>query len=85
MLLATKIWAATHLLSNGSFVDVILFGSFLIWAIWDRISLESRQPRTIPGAPVSNYNDIIAGVVGIGLYLLFAFSLHERFIGIPVY
>lgn len=85
MLMATKLWAVAHLVSNGSLIEVILFGSFLIWAIWDRISLERRQPRPIPGAPASNYNDIIAFFVGIGLYLFFVFSLHQRFIGVPVY
>ena len=34
MLLSTKLWAVAHLLSNGSLVNVILFGSFLSWAIW---------------------------------------------------
>jgi len=85
MLLSTMLWAVAHLLSNGALADVILFGSFLVWAIWDCISLESRQTRPIPGAPESNYNDIIACVVGIGLYLAFVFWLHDLLIGVPVY
>ena len=85
MLLSTKLWAVAHLLSNGALVDVILFGSILTWAIWDRISLGRRQPRSIPGAPQSNFNDIIASVVGIGLYCAFIFWLHELFIGVPAY
>jgi uncharacterized membrane protein len=85
MLMSTKLWAVAHLLSNGSLVDVILFGSFFIWAIWDRISMAHRQPRPIPGAPNSNFNDIIACVVGIGLYLTFVLWLHELLIGVPAY
>lgn len=85
MLIATKLWAVAHLLSNGSLVNVILFGSFLTWAIWDRISLEHRLSRPIPGAPDSIYNDIVACVVGIGLYITFVFWLHELFVGIPTY
>ena len=85
MLMSTMLWAVAHLLSNGALVDVILFGSFLIWAMWDCISLKSRQTRPIPGAPESNYNDIIACVVGIGLYFAFVFCLHELLIGVPVY
>ncbi len=83
MLISTKLWAVAHLLLNGSLVNVLLFSSFLTWAIWDRISLEHRQPRSIPGAPYSSFNDIIACVVGLGLYLAFAFWLHELLIGVP--
>jgi len=84
MLISTVLWAAAHLLSNGSLVNVILFGSFLLWAIGDRISMEYRQPRPVPGAPYSNVNDIIACVFGLGLYFLFVTWLHELFIGVPV-
>jgi len=83
MLISVKLWAVAHLLSNGALVDVILFGSFLIWAIWDRISVQHRQPRPIPGAPYSSFNDIIACVVGLCLYLTFVFWLHELLIGVP--
>ncbi len=77
MLLATILWAVAHLLISGSLINIILFGSFLAWAVWDRISVQHRQPRPIPGAPLSNFNDIIACVVGLGLYLSFVFWLHE--------
>ena len=33
MLLATKLWALAHLLANGTLAGVVLFGSFLVWAI----------------------------------------------------
>ena len=82
MLISTKLWAVAHLLSNGTLVDVILFGAFLAWAIVDRISIEHRQPRPTPGAPYSSFNDIIACVAGLSLYIAFAFWLHELFIGI---
>ena len=85
MLLSTKLWAVAHLLSNGSLVNVILFGSFLSWAIWDRISLENRQSRPIPAAPYSKNNDMIACVVGIVLYITFVFWLHELLIGVSTY
>lgn len=84
MLIATMLWALAHLFSNGSLVNVILFGSFLIWAVMDRISIEQRQPRPIPGAPYSNFNDIIASVVGLALYFGFIFWLHELLIGVTV-
>lgn len=85
MLLATKLWSVAHLLSNGALVDVILFGSFLVWAIMDRVSIIRRQPRRVPGFPPSNFNDMIACVVGLGLYLAFFLWLHELLFGVPVY
>ncbi len=84
MLLATKIWAFAHLLTNGMLADVILFGAFLIWAVADRISMKHRSVRTIPGAPASKANDVIAIVLGLALYAAFVFWLHTRLIGIPV-
>jgi len=83
MLIATKLWAVAHLFSNGTLVDVILFGSFLTWAIMDRISIEQRQPRPIPGVPYSSFNDVISCVIGLCLYLAFVFWLHELLIGVP--
>jgi uncharacterized membrane protein len=82
MLLATILWAIAHLFINGSLNNVILFGSFLAWAVWDLVSVQHRQPRPIPGAPHSKFNDIIACVLGLGLYFAFVFRLHELLIGI---
>ncbi len=82
MLAATKIWALAHLLVNGALGDVLLFGSFLAWAIVDRISLKVRPPRAIPGAPPSKINDVIAVVLGLILYVAFVKWLHVRWIGV---
>ena len=48
MLAAVKLWAFAHLLANGNLADVILFGSFLAWAVADRISLKGRTPPPSP-------------------------------------
>jgi uncharacterized membrane protein len=82
MLAATKIWAFAHLLVNGSLADVILFGSFLGWAVADRISLKHRGKGSVPMLPSSAANDIIIIVFGLLLYLAFFFWLHEWLIGI---
>ena len=82
MLAATKIWAFAHLLANGSLVDVILFGALLAWAVIDRISLKRRAPLPVPGALPSRFNDIIAVVLGLGLYLAFIFGVHTWLIGV---
>ncbi len=81
-LVAIILWALAHLLVNGTIADVLLFGSFLIWAVVDRISLKKRPARSLPGAKESRANDIIVVVVGLALYLAFAFVAHEMLIGV---
>jgi uncharacterized membrane protein len=36
MLAGVKLWAFGHLLANGDLGGIILFGSFLAWAVFDR-------------------------------------------------
>jgi uncharacterized membrane protein len=86
LLVATKLWALAHLLSNGDLGGIILFASLLAWAVYDRITLKRR---TDPGAPPIPFrgrrNDIIAIVVGTILYLALGLVFHPLFIGIPVF
>ena len=82
MLLATKLWAAAHLLANGNLADVLLFGGFLAWAVADRISLKRRPVRAVPGAPAGPANDVIAVVGGLVLYFVFFRWVHAWLIGV---
>jgi uncharacterized membrane protein len=82
MLAATKFWALAHLLVNGALGDVLLFGSFLVWAVADRISLKRRPVREIRAAPAAGYNDMIAVVLGLVLYALFVQWLHIWLFGV---
>jgi uncharacterized membrane protein len=84
MLTAVKLWATAHLLSNGMLADVVLFGSFLVWAGIDRASLKRRVPSPIHRAPARPYNDLIAVVLGLALFALFVWRLHALIIGVPV-
>lgn len=81
-LLATKIWALAHLLTNGTLADVVLFGSFLAWAVADRISMKRRTQRSIPSLPVSKTNDTIVVILGLVLYGVFALWGHKALIGV---
>ena len=84
MLLAVKIWATAHLLVNGTLNDVLLFGSFLAWAVVVRISLKRRVAAPVPSASPSRYNDLIAVVLGLAVYALFIYRLHQLIIGVPL-
>jgi uncharacterized membrane protein len=85
MLAGVKLWAAAHLLANGDLGSIILFGSFLGWAVFDRISLKHRVDVGAPPIPVGGAgNDLIAVSVGAVAYLALAFSFHPVVIGVPV-
>jgi len=85
MLAGVKLWAAAHLLANGDLGSIILFGSFLGWAVFDRISLKRRSDAGGPPIPVGGWgNDVIAVAVGIVVYLALAFAFHPVVIGVPI-
>jgi uncharacterized membrane protein len=85
MLTGVKLWAAAHLLANGDLGSIILFGSFLGWAVFDRISLKHRTDPGGPPIPVGGMaNDLIAVAVGFVAYLALAFAFHPVVIGVPV-
>ena len=83
MLVAVKIWALAHLLANGDLGSILLFGSFLAWAVVDRISLKRRQPEAgLAIAPGWRTNDWLAVGVGAAVWLVFGYFLHPLLIGV---
>jgi uncharacterized membrane protein len=65
---------------------MIVFGSFLAWAVVDRISLKRRTDAGAPPIPVGGpMNDAIAVAVGIVAYLALGFAFHPVVIGVPVF
>jgi uncharacterized membrane protein len=83
MILGVKTWAFAHLLANGTLVDVVLFGSFLVWAVLDFRAARRRRGAT-SGAPVAvrSGRTAVAVLVGIIAWGVFAFWLHLRWIGV---
>ncbi len=81
-LVSVKLWALAHLLSNGMLADVLLFGSFLAWAVADRVSVKRRNLPVLPADTAFNRFDIVAIGGGLLLYVVFALFLHERWIGV---
>ena len=82
MLAATKLWAFAHLLANGTLADVLLFGSFLLWAVADRISLKRRPPRPVVSLPKTSMNDLIVVLGGLWFYSAFVFGVHFWLFGV---
>lgn len=86
LLSGIKLWAAAHLLANGDLGSIILFGSFLGWAVFDRITLKHRADAGGPPIPVGGpSNDLIAIAVGVVAYLALGFAFHPVVIGVPVF
>lgn len=83
MLAAVKAWAFGHLLANGMLHDVVLFGTFLLWAIVN-FAVSRRRDRAAGttyavGTPVG---DVLTLVIGAAAWIVFAFWLHVRLIGV---
>lgn len=82
MLVAVKLWALAHLLANGMLHDLLLFGSFLAWAVADRISLKHRTQRPMATLPASKANDAIAIAGGLAVYVVTVFWAHQWLFGV---
>jgi uncharacterized membrane protein len=82
MILGVKVWALAHLLANGTLVDLILFGSFLLWAVLDFRSARKRPIHMPEKAVVSTKATITVVVTGIVIWAAFIFGLHQYLIGV---
>jgi uncharacterized membrane protein len=86
MLVGVKLWAVAHLLANGDLGGIVLFGSILAWAVFDRITLKRRSDPGAPPIPTGGRtNDLIAVAVGTLVYLALGFWFHPNVIGLPVF
>lgn len=83
MLLAVKLWALGHLLANGELNSVILFGSFLAYAVFDRIMVKRRGDNGPgPDAKLNPMMDVISVIVGLGVWAAIALWLHPILFGV---
>ena len=83
---AISTWALANLIANGDLSSIILFGSFLAWAVYDRITLKRRSDPGAPELPSAGHgNDVMAVIVGTLLYLALGFWFHPYVIGVPAF
>ncbi|MDX2202306.1 MAG: NnrU family protein [Hyphomicrobiaceae bacterium] len=83
MLAAVKLWAFGHLLANGDLASVLLFGSFLVWAVADRISVKRRAALGPLGARKGGpRGDLIAIGIGSVLYAWLLLGGHRWLFGV---
>lgn len=85
MILAVKIWALAHLLANGDLGSIVLFGSFLVWAI---LAFRDMRRRPVDATkafvpnPGQDAGAILGGLIAYGLMVGFA---HQWLIGVGVF
>ena len=82
MLLGVKLWAVAHLIANGTLADLLLFGSFLVWAV--ALFIVLRRHDRLAGVVRSGYvrRDAAVLVTGVVAWAAFALWLHEVIIGV---
>ncbi len=83
MVAGVKTWAFAHLLANGNLADVLLFGSFLIWAVASFVT--SRRRDRVNGTTYAAGTAARTGltlVIGTVLWAVFVMVLHVRWIGV---
>ncbi len=83
MLLGTKVWALAHLLANGTLADVLLFGSFLAWAV---VAFAASRRRDRANGVVYASGAVVPTLITVGAgtlaWIAFAFWLHRPLIGV---
>ena len=83
MVLGVKTWAFAHLLANNTLADLLLFGSFLVWSVFNFGAARARDKAAgavyaagTAGATVTTV------VVGALAWAVFAFWAHGWLIGV---
>jgi uncharacterized membrane protein len=82
MSIGIALWATGHLLSNGHYYDVLMFGMFLLLALMDIFLSTLRGKR--PGHEPRARSDVVAVVTGVILYAVFLFGFHPYVLHLPI-
>lgn len=83
MIASVKLWAFAHLLCNGRLVDVVLFGTFLVWAVADfMVSRRRDRAAGVKYQAAGGMRTVITVVAGTAVWAAFAFGLHKLLIGV---
>ncbi len=83
MVLSVKVWALAHLLANGNLAHIVLFGSFLVWAVlcFRAARQRDRAAKTVyqAGKLPASFATI---AVGVAAWAGFALWAHGVLIGV---
>jgi uncharacterized membrane protein len=83
MVLSVKVWALSHLLANGNLEDVILFATFLVWAVLCFRAARARDRAADLALVVPQMRATLVAVMGgVVLYAVFLFKAHAWLVGV---
>jgi uncharacterized membrane protein len=83
MVLAVKVWALAHLIANGNLADGVLFGSFLIWAIFNfRAARQRDRAAGLTPTPAKTSATVITVLVGTAAWAALLMGVHRALIGV---
>ncbi|EGJ09438.1 MULTISPECIES: NnrU family protein [Rubrivivax] len=83
MVLGVKVWAFAHLIANHTLADLVLFGSFLVWAVLDYRAARQRDSRAgTVYAPGRLSMTLVTVAVGVAGWAVFAFWAHAWLFGV---
>lgn len=77
---AITIWSIAHLLANGDLASILLFGSFLVWALihwFAAIKTKAPMPTIAP-----LIQDVATIIIGLCLWGLFVWKVHYWLFGV---
>ncbi len=85
MLIAIMIWSAGHLLANGRAAALLLFGTFLAWAVFDYASVKKRNAKGPLGSKQGTITgDLAAIAIGIAFWIFMLYWGHAKLIGVAL-
>ena len=83
MVLGVKVWAFAHLIANNTLADLLLFGAFLVWAVFSfRAAKERDRAAGTTYAPGTMARTLLAVAIGTGAWVAFALWGHSFLIGV---
>jgi uncharacterized membrane protein len=83
MVLGVKVWAFAHLVSNQMLAEMVLFGAFLVWAVFSFRAARARDRATGAVPPAGRLGPTVVTVlVGVVAWAVFAFWAHGAWIGV---
>jgi len=84
MVAAVVLWALAHLLANGNLAHVVLFGSFMLWAVADFAAARQRDrlDAQAPTPAMRKGANGIAVAIGVASWVAFTLWLHGLLIGV---
>ncbi len=83
MVLGTLLWALAHLMATRTLADVVLFGSFLAWALVDFVAARRRDRAAGTVYPPGSLGrDALVVAIGAVAWAVFGYWLHGWLIGV---